>query len=113
MHEVIGKGSLPANRILFHCYSSHGGYHAVGVGMRHFLDYFADKGFRAVAVSPHGTARAGPIQATTFVLDRRLQGTMFALPLINLVRKPYSSVHPWAALAYRNTLRNIQSRLQC
>ena len=53
MLEVIGKG--PASKshpvpLLF----VHGGYHAAWCWDENFLDYFADKGFRAVAVSLGG-----------------------------------------------------------
>jgi pimeloyl-ACP methyl ester carboxylesterase len=53
MLEVIGKGSAGESHpvpLLF----VHGGYHAAWCWDENFLDYFADKGFRAVAVSLRG-----------------------------------------------------------
>jgi pimeloyl-ACP methyl ester carboxylesterase len=53
MLEVIGKGSASKSHpvpLLF----VHSGYHAAWCWDENFLDYFADKGFRAVAVSLHG-----------------------------------------------------------
>jgi pimeloyl-ACP methyl ester carboxylesterase len=53
MLEVIGKGSASESHpvpLLF----VQGGYHAAWCWDENFLDYFADKGFRAVAVSLRG-----------------------------------------------------------
>jgi pimeloyl-ACP methyl ester carboxylesterase len=53
MLEVIGKGSAGESHpvpLLF----VHGGYHAAWCWDENFLDYLADKGFRAVAVSLRG-----------------------------------------------------------
>jgi pimeloyl-ACP methyl ester carboxylesterase len=53
MLEVIDKGHASAahpTALLF----VHGGYHAAWCWDEHFLDYFADKGFRALAVSLRG-----------------------------------------------------------
>ncbi|MGA9493105.1 MAG: alpha/beta fold hydrolase, partial [Mycobacterium sp.] len=53
MLEVIDKGqSTDAHKtpLLF----VHGGWHAAWCWDEHFLDYFADKGFRAAAVSLRG-----------------------------------------------------------
>jgi pimeloyl-ACP methyl ester carboxylesterase len=53
MLEVIDKGQSSAahpTALLF----VHGGYHAAWCWDEHFLDYFADNGFRALAVSLRG-----------------------------------------------------------
>jgi len=53
MLELIDKGSATESHpvpLLF----VHGGYHAAWCWDENFLDYFADKGFRAVAVSLRG-----------------------------------------------------------
>jgi pimeloyl-ACP methyl ester carboxylesterase len=56
MLEVIDKGSRseahPAPLLFVH-----EGYHAAWCWDVHFLNYFADKGFRAVAVSLRGMAK--------------------------------------------------------
>lgn len=61
MLEVIDKGSRseahPAPMLFVH-----GGYHAAWCWDAHFLNYFADKGFRAVAVSLRGHGQSGRSQ---------------------------------------------------
>lgn len=57
MLEVIDKGASSQAHpvpLLF----VHGGWHAAWCWDAHFLDFFADRGFRAVAVSWRGMAEA-------------------------------------------------------
>jgi pimeloyl-ACP methyl ester carboxylesterase len=51
--EVIDKGRC-ADEHLAPLLFVHGGYHAAWCWGEHFLDFFADKGFRGVAVSLRG-----------------------------------------------------------
>jgi pimeloyl-ACP methyl ester carboxylesterase len=68
MLEVIDKGSSTAEHpapLLF----VHGTWHAAWCWDEHFLDFFADKGFRAVAVSlsGHGASTLSkPLNSVTF-----------------------------------------------
>jgi pimeloyl-ACP methyl ester carboxylesterase len=62
MLEVIDKGSYTVDHpapLLF----IHGGCHAAWCWDEHFLDFFADRGFRAVAVSLRGHGRSALSQS--------------------------------------------------
>ena len=68
MLEVIDKGSATESHpvpLLF----VHGAWHAAWCWDEHFLDFFADKGFRAVAVSLRGhgaSTLSKPLNSVTF-----------------------------------------------
>jgi hypothetical protein len=71
MLEVIDKGSCSESHpvpLLF----VHGGWHGAWCWEEYFLDFFADKGYRALAVSPSGPWKQPNTKAPTHLFARRL-----------------------------------------
>jgi pimeloyl-ACP methyl ester carboxylesterase len=110
MLEVIDKGSSSEAHpvpLLF----VHGAYHAAWCWDENFLDYFADKGFRALAVSLRGhgqSTRCKPLRSCSiadYVEDVRAVADKLGC-------EPVPSRTPWAASSCRSTLRSTVPRLR-
>ena len=106
MLEVIDKGSVTESHpapLLF----VHGAWHAAWCWDEHFLDFFADRGFRAVAVSLRGHGASTSVQASELVFSSPTMSTMYARQSTARFRDPVLIGHSMGCLVVHKYLETV------